>query len=47
VGMRVGTPEYFETMGIPIRAGRDFSESDTIDSQQIAVVSESFVQKVC
>src|SRR5262245_30277449 len=45
VGMRVVTPEYFATMGIPIRAGRDITESDKQDAPPIAVVSESFVRK--
>ena len=45
VGMRVITPAYFGTMGIPIRAGRDISQSDTQDAPPVAVVSESFVQK--
>jgi predicted permease len=45
VGMRVVSPGYFETLGIPFRAGRDVSESDSLDSPQVAVVSESFVRK--
>jgi len=45
VGMRVITPAYFGTMGIPVLAGRDISQSDTQDAPPVAVVSESFVQK--
>jgi predicted permease len=33
-------PGYFKTMRIPLLAGRDFSPSDTPDSQQVAIVSE-------
>jgi predicted permease len=39
------TPGYFATLGIPIRAGRDVSESDTRDRQFVAVVSDSFVRR--
>jgi len=45
VGMRVVTLAYFDTMGIPIHSGRDFSESDTVDSPPVAVVSESFARQ--
>jgi putative ABC transport system permease protein len=39
------TPDFFETMGIPRLAGRGFSRSDTIDSPQVAVVSETLVRR--
>jgi predicted permease len=39
------TPGFFATLGIPIRQGRDVSESDTADSPFVAVVSESFVRQ--
>lgn len=37
------TPEYFETMGIPIRAGRGTSETDGTDSPPVVVASEGLV----
>lgn len=40
--LRFVTPEYFATIGIPIRQGRDISETDTLDTMPVAVVSESF-----
>jgi predicted permease len=43
--LRYVTPGFFATMGIPIQAGRDVSETDTIDHPFVAVVSESFVQR--
>jgi predicted permease len=43
--LRFVTPGFFETMGIPLRAGRSLSESDTAGSPLVAVVSESFVRK--
>jgi putative ABC transport system permease protein len=39
------TPGFFRTMGIPHVAGRDFSESDTVDSVPVAIVSEELVRQ--
>jgi putative ABC transport system permease protein len=39
------TPGFFKTMGIPHVAGRDFSESDTVDSTPVAIVSEELVRQ--
>ncbi len=43
--LRFVTPGYFDTMGIPLRAGRDVSESDTADAPFYVVVSESFARR--
>ena len=43
--LRFVTPGYFAAMGIPLKQGRDTSETDTRDHQMVAVVSESFVQR--
>ena len=43
--MRYLTPGYFATLGIPIRQGRDVAETDTAAGLQVAVVSESFVER--
>jgi predicted permease len=43
--LRFVTPQFFATMRIPLRAGRDVSESDTDEGLQAAVVSESFVRR--
>ena len=34
-------PRYFQTMGIPVAAGRDFDERDTANSTQVAILSEA------
>jgi putative ABC transport system permease protein len=38
------SPGYFETLRIPIRAGRDFQEFDTARSRRVMIVNESFVR---
>jgi putative ABC transport system permease protein len=43
--LRFVTPQYFSTMAIPLRAGRDVAESDTRDSPMVAVISESAARR--
>ncbi|MBA3555773.1 MAG: ABC transporter permease, partial [Gemmatimonadales bacterium] len=43
--LRYTTPGFFATLGIPIQRGRDVRESDTGESQFVAVVSESFARR--
>ncbi len=38
------SPGYFQTMGIPVLAGRDFTERDTSTSERVAVVNQEFVR---
>ena len=45
VSHRWVTPQYFRTMGIPLRRGRDFEDADTSNRAWSAVVSESFVER--
>jgi predicted permease len=40
------SPGYFNTMGVPMLAGRDFNKRDTATSQKVAIVNESFVKKI-
>jgi putative ABC transport system permease protein len=39
------TPGWFETMGIPLRAGRDFSDRDRVGTPPVAIVNEAFVRR--
>jgi len=44
--IRMATPEYFGTIGIPILAGRNFTAQDRRETPAVIVVSESFARKV-
>jgi predicted permease len=37
--------DYFRTLGIPIRAGRDVNDYDAADGRKVALVNETFVQQ--
>jgi len=39
------SPRYFETMGIPMRAGREFDERDSARVPHVVVVNETFVKR--
>jgi len=39
------TPNYFQTMQIPIVKGRDFTLQDTKSAQRVVIVSETFVNR--
>jgi putative ABC transport system permease protein len=43
--IRPVTPAFFKTLEIQHLAGRDFSDSDTIDSPPVAIVSEALVRE--
>jgi putative ABC transport system permease protein len=36
---------YFETLGIPLLRGREFEKTDTLSSQPVAIVNESFARE--
>jgi len=40
------SPSYFETLRIPMVAGRDFNNNDTPQSSRVAVVNEAFAKKL-
>ena len=41
---RVGT-DYFQTLGIPMVSGRDFTVSDVLDTPRVVIVNEAFAEK--
>ena len=43
--MRIVGPDYFKTMGIPVRQGRGFEATDQFKSLPVVVVNEQFVRK--
>jgi predicted permease len=38
------SPDFFKTMGTPLRAGRDFNDRDTPISPHVAIVNEAFAR---
>jgi len=44
--VRVIGNDYFKTMGVPLRQGRAFNESDRFDSTPVVIVNERFAEKV-
>ena len=39
------SPRYFETLGIPMRAGRDFDERDSARVPHVVIVNETFARQ--
>ena len=39
------TPAFFQTLGIPFLAGRDFNERDRKDSPQVAIVNQTLARR--
>jgi len=39
-------PGYFQTIGTPLLAGRDFDDRDTATSVKVAIVNQAFVRKI-
>ncbi|MGO9542301.1 MAG: ABC transporter permease [Terriglobales bacterium] len=44
--IRVSTPDYFRTMGIPLLKGRSFSESDVGSAVNVAVINNALAHAV-
>jgi predicted permease len=40
------SPKYFSTLGIPIRAGRDFDERDSARVPHVVIVNETFARRL-
>jgi putative ABC transport system permease protein len=44
-GYQIVSPSYFRLLGIPVRVGRGFSNTDTASAPQVCVVDEAFVRR--
>ncbi len=44
--IRVVSPGFFATLGLPMLKGRDFNDADRSDSEPVAVVSQSLAQRM-
>jgi predicted permease len=44
--LRVVTPDFFDVIGVPIHAGRDFTADDRRGSEPVVIVSQSLAQRV-
>ena len=45
VVFRVSRPGYFQTMGIPLRAGRDFTEYDATNAPGVIILNETLARR--
>ncbi len=43
--MIVETPNYLETIGLPLLQGRDFTDADGVEGQEVVIVSRAFATK--
>ncbi len=43
---RTNSPGYFETLGVPLIAGRDFRDTDKEGSERVVIISQSVAQKL-
>jgi putative ABC transport system permease protein len=43
--IRIIDPNYFQAMGIPLRAGRPFAETDSATSPKVMVISENMARR--
>jgi putative ABC transport system permease protein len=43
--LHVAATDYFQTMKIPLREGRGFSQADLLESSPVAVVNQAFAEK--
>lgn len=44
--VRIVTPGYAETIGVPVKSGRTFRASDVAGAPQVAVVNETFARSI-
>jgi hypothetical protein len=44
--LAVSLPGYFSTMGIPLKAGRDFTDADRHGAEPVVIISQSVAQRM-
>ena len=44
--LRIVSPEYFAVLGVPIVAGRDFTDNDRTSKETVAIVNQSVAQRL-
>jgi putative ABC transport system permease protein len=44
-GLRVATPGYFRTLGIPFISGRDFTDRDELKAAPVVIINEALAQQ--
>ena len=45
VRSNVAGPDFFHTLGVPVLAGRDFTDSDTATSPHVGIINERFAKR--
>lgn len=45
VRSNVAGPDFFRTLGVPILAGRDFTDSDTANTPRVGIINEEFANR--
>lgn len=40
------TPDYFQTLQIPLKAGRTFTEHDTLDTPKVVIINETMARQL-
>ncbi len=45
INMTYVTPAYFDTLRVPVKRGRVFSEADSADAAPVVIVNEAFVRR--
>jgi predicted permease len=43
--INAAAPAYFQTIGVPLLRGREFSAADTLATQKVAIVNQAFVKR--
>jgi predicted permease len=43
--LRVASPDYFKSLGIPVLAGREFAERDGLDGPRVAIINRALARK--